>query len=126
LATYTGQFYSYELKQGATVDIISNDLHDLQAYIFTTDPNKALTEKSKISTLLRAVRKLGTGYLTRIKILKDKILTLDYDSVVISLKETKQRLKSKVTKDTNAIDEQASTANDRKNKRLKRSGKGPG
>jgi hypothetical protein len=29
LATYTSQFYSYEPKQGATVDTISNDLRDL-------------------------------------------------------------------------------------------------
>ena len=62
LATYTSQFYSYEPKQGATVDSISNDLRDLQAYIFATDPDEAPTEKSKISTLLRAVRKLGTRY----------------------------------------------------------------
>jgi hypothetical protein len=126
LATYTSQFYSYKLKQGATVDIISNDLRDLQAYIFATDLNKAPTEKSKISTLLQAVRKLGTGYMTRIKILEDKILTLDYDSVVISLKETEQRLKSKTTYATNATDEQALTANDRTNKHPKPSGKGPG
>jgi hypothetical protein len=64
--------------------------------------------------------------MTRIKILKDKILTLDYDSVVVSLKETEQRLKSKTTYATNAIDEQALTANDRTNKRSKPSGKGPG
>ena len=126
LATYTSQFYSYETKQGATVDIISNDLRDLQAYIFATDPDKAPTKKSKISTLLRAVRKLGTRYLTRIEILEDKILTLDYDLVVISLKETEQRLKSKTTYATNATDEQALTVNDRTNRRPKRSGKGPG
>lgn len=127
LATYTSQFYSYEPKQGATVDSISNDLRDLQAYIFATDPDEAPTEKSKISALLRAVRKLGTEYSTRIEILEDKISTLDYDSVVISLKETEQRLKLRATKDaTNATDEQALAANDRPNKRPKRSEKGPG
>jgi hypothetical protein len=126
LATYTSQFYSYKPKQGATVDTISNDLRDLQAYIFAIDLNEAPTEKSKISTLLRAVRKLRTRYMTRIEILKDKISTLDYDLVVVSLKETEQRLKSKTTYATNATDEQALTANDRTNKYLKPSGKGPG
>ena len=117
LAAYTSQFYGYEPKQGATIDSISNDLRDLQAYIFATDPDEAPTEKSKISALLRTVRKLGAEYSTRIEILKDKISTLDYNSVVISLKETKQRLKSKTTYPTNATDEQALTANDQTNKR---------
>ena len=117
LAAYTSQFYGYEPKQGATIDSISNDLRDLQAYIFATDPDEAPTEKSKISALLRTVRKLGAEYSTRIEILKDKISTLDYNSVVISLKETEQRLKSKTTYPTNATDEQALTANDQTNKR---------
>ena len=106
------------------MDTISNDLRDLQASIFATDPDESPTEKSKISALLRAVRKLGTEYSTRIEILEDKISTLDYESVVVSLKETELRLKSKAIYTKNATDEQALTANDRKNKRPKRSGKG--
>jgi len=125
LATYTSQFYSYEPKQGATVDSISNDLRDLQSYIFTTDPDEAPTEKSKISTLLRTVRKLGAEYSTRIEILEDKISTLDYDSVVVSLKETEQRLKSTTKYRMNTTDEQALTANDRQNKHIRRPRRSP-
>ena len=103
-----------------------NDLRNLQDDIFATNLNKALTERAKIVALLQVVWKLGAEYTTRVKILKDKILTLDYESVVVSLKETEQRLKSKATYATDATDEQALTANDRSNKRPKRSGKGPG
>ena len=69
------------------------------------DPNESPTEKSKISALLRAVWKLGTEYSTRIEILEDKISTLDYESVVVSLKETELRLKSKATYTKNTTDE---------------------
>jgi hypothetical protein len=95
LATYTSQFYGYEPKAGTTIDSISTDLRDLQSFIFATDVDEAPTEKSKISTLLGAVRKLGSEYDTRIEILEDKLSTLDFDSAVISLKETEQRLKSR-------------------------------
>jgi hypothetical protein len=120
LATYTSQFYGYEPKAGATIDSISTDLRDLQAFIFATDADEAPTEKSKISALLRAVRKLGSDYNTRIEILEDKLSTLDFDSAVISLKETEQRLKSR-----NA-DETALAAKDQPWKRQKARGtKGP-
>jgi hypothetical protein len=45
------------------------------------------TELSKISALLRAVRKLNTEFNTRIKILEDKLNTLDFEATVIALKE---------------------------------------
>jgi hypothetical protein len=118
LATYTSQFYGYEPKPGATVDSISNDLRDLQAFIYATDPNESPTEKSKISALLRAIRKLSIDYHTRIEILEDRISTLDYDSVVVSLKETEQRLKRRPT--DGYSDEKALTANDRLKKHTKR------
>ena len=118
LATYTSQFYGYEPKQGATVDSISNDLRDLQAFIYATDPNESPTEKSKISALLRAIRKLSVDYHTRIEILEDRMSTLDYDSVVVSLKETEQRLKARST--DGYADERALTANDRLRKHPKR------
>jgi hypothetical protein len=117
LATYTSQFYGYEPKAGATIDSILNDLRDLQAFIFATDPDESPTEKSKIYALLRAVRKLSSDYDTRIEILEDRVSTLDFDSTVISLKETEQRLKSK----TGHIDETALTANDRIRKHPKKS-----
>jgi hypothetical protein len=118
LATYTSQFYGYEPKAGATIDSISTDLRDLQAFIFATDVDEAPTEKSKISALLRAVRKLGSEYDTRIEILEDKLSTLDFDSTVISLKETEQRLKSR----SQGPDETVLAAKDQPWKRQKAQG----
>ena len=69
LATYTGQFYAYKPKTGATIDSISNDLRNLKALIFATDPEEMPTEKSKTSALLRAVRKLGSDHHTQVEIL---------------------------------------------------------
>jgi hypothetical protein len=94
LATYTNRFYSYEPKRDATVDSISNELQDLQSAIFMTKEDEKPTDLSKISALLRAVRKLHPEFSTRIEILEDKLDTLDYEATVVALKETELRIKA--------------------------------
>jgi hypothetical protein len=88
LATYTNRFYSYKLKRDATVDSILSELQDLQLAIFMTKEDEKPTKLSKISALLRAVCKLNPKFSTRIKILEDRLDTLDYEATVVALKET--------------------------------------
>ena len=124
LATYTNRFYSYEPKKDATVDSISNELQDLQSAIFITKENKKLTELSKISALLQAVRKLYPKFSTCIEILEDKLDILDYEATVVALKETESRIRAsgRVGNGNGYEEERAHAANDRKGRKRKWTG----
>lgn len=105
LATCVNCFYSYEPKRDATVDSISNELQDLQSAIFMIKEDEKPTELSKISALLRAVRKLDPEFNTRIEILEDKLDTLDYEATVVVLKETESRIKASRSKVSSGYEE---------------------
>ena len=52
----------YRTLKGINKQINNTNLCNLRAFIFAINVDKAPTKKSKISTLLRAVRKLGSNY----------------------------------------------------------------